>query len=285
MGSNIDGYRRSGSMLPVGGDSEAPGQRRREVAQDIGVQVRRDDGVQRRRPHHHARRHRVDEFLVPLDVGKLARDLMGDLVPHHHGMPLRVALGHDGEVPAGTRPRQFEGVAQDALDAGARHHRNVGRDLDRMPLVHPAADTRVLALRVLADDHPVQVIRLATLERSVDAREDSRRADVRVLIEALADLEPQSPQRDVVGNVGIASRAEEDCILLAERIETVGGHHLAMLAIVVGTPIEVLEFEPEPEARGGNGFHDTLARWNDFLADAVARNRRDSVGLHHVSCG
>ena len=57
------------------------------------------------------------------------------------------------------RPRRREAKreAQDALDAGARHHRHVGRDLDRQAAVDAAADARVLALAVLANDHPVQV--------------------------------------------------------------------------------------------------------------------------------
>ncbi len=55
--------------------------------------------------------------------------------------------------------RQLEGEAVDALDADAREHRGLGGDLLRQPLVHAPAGARVLALGVLADDHPVDVLR------------------------------------------------------------------------------------------------------------------------------
>ena len=233
----------------------------------------------------HARGHRIHELLVPLDVRKLARHLVRDLVPHHHRVPLRIALGDDGQMLARARLRQFEREAQDALDAGARHDRNVGRHFDGMALVHASAHARVLALGVLAHDHPVQVLGLAALERCIDARQDARRTHVRVLVEALADLESQAPQRDVVGNVGVPGRPEKNRILVAERVEAVGRHHHAMLAVVVAAPVEILELEAKAVAGCGDGFHDELARRNDFLSDAVTRDRRDAIGLHAVSCG
>ena len=78
----------------------------------------------------------VDQFLVPLHVGKLGGDLAGDLVPHHHRVALRIALGHHGQLLARPRLRQLEGEAQHALDAGTGHDRHVGRGLDRVALVH-----------------------------------------------------------------------------------------------------------------------------------------------------
>ena len=113
---------------------------------------------------------RVDQFLVPVDVGELLRDLQRDLVPHHHRVALRVALGDDGQQLARPRLRQLEREAHDALDAGAGHHRDVGGGLDRVALVDAAADAGVLAFGVLAHDDPVQVVRAAALERPVDAR-------------------------------------------------------------------------------------------------------------------
>ncbi len=146
-----------------------------------------------------------------------------------------------------------------ALDADARHDRHVGRGLDRMALVHAAADAGVFAFGVLADDDPVEVVRPAALQRRVDAGQDARRPHVRVLVEALADLQPQAPQRDVVRDVGIAGRAEQDRVHVADRVEAVGRHHHAVLAVVVAAPVEVVELEAEravavaraPRARRG----------------------------------
>ena len=66
----------------------------------------------------HAHRHGVDQHLVPGHVRELLRDLGGDLVPHHHGVALRVRLRHDREQLARTRLGQLEREPHDALHAG-----------------------------------------------------------------------------------------------------------------------------------------------------------------------
>ena len=47
-------------------------------------------------------------------------------------------------------------------------------------------------------------------QRAGDARQDAGRAHVGVLVERLADREAQAPERDVVGDVRRADRAEQD---------------------------------------------------------------------------
>ena len=84
---------------------------------------------------------------------------------------------------------------------------------------------------------------------AVDAGQDARRPHVGVLVEALADLQAQAPQRDVVGDVRVAGRAEQDRVLVAQRVQAVVRHHHAVLAEVVAAPVEVLELEAEAAAR------------------------------------
>ena len=55
-----------------------------------------------------------------------------------------------------------------------------------------------------------QSMRFAADERAVDAGQHARRPHVRVLVEALANRQPEAPQRDVIGHVGRADRAEEN---------------------------------------------------------------------------
>ena len=107
----------------------------------------------------------------------------------------------------------------------------------------------VLALGVLAHDHPVEVRRRAALQRRVDAGQDARRPHVGVLVEALADLQPQAPQRDVVRDVRVAGRAEQDRVLVAQRVEAVGRHHHAVLPVVVAAPVEFGELEAQARRR------------------------------------
>jgi hypothetical protein len=175
--------------------------------------------------------------------------------------------------------RQFEREAQDALDAGAGHDGYVRRDFDGVALVHPAAHARVLAFGVLAHDDPVELLRRTALERRVDAGQDARGAHVGVLVEALADLQPQAPQGDVVGDVRIAGGAEQDRVLVAQGVQPVGRHHRAVLAVVVAAPVEILELEPQA-ALPGQFLHDPAPGRNHFLADAVAGDGCDAIGLH-----
>jgi hypothetical protein len=60
-------------------------------------------------------------------------------------------------------------------------------------------------------------------QRRGDAGQHARRPHVGVLVERLADREPQAPQRDVVGNVGMARRAEQDGVVLRIRSRPFAG--------------------------------------------------------------
>ena len=57
----------------------------------------------------------------------------------------------------GRERGEREGEAEDALDAGAGHDRDVGRDLDRQAAMRAPADAGILALGILAHDHPVEL--------------------------------------------------------------------------------------------------------------------------------
>nr|GEU28650.1 HTH-type transcriptional regulator PtxR, putative [Tanacetum cinerariifolium] len=253
-----------------GGDTETAGQRGGQVAQDVRVQVGGDDGVERGGTVDHARGGGVHQLLVPCHVREFARDFQRNFIPHHHRVALGVALGDHGEQLARARLRQPEGVAQDALHAHARHHRDVGGRFDRVALVHAAAHARIFAFRVFAHDHPVQVFRLAALQGAVDAGQDAGRAHVGILVEALADFQAQAPQGDMVRDVRVAGGAEQDGVLVAQGVQAVGGHHHAVLAVVVAAPVEVFELEAERVAAGGQRGQHLLAGRDHFLADAVA---------------
>ena len=112
-----------------------------------------------------------------------------------------------------------------------------------MALMDATADTGVLTLRVLANDDPVQVVGSATFERAVDARQDTGRTDVGVLIKTLTNFQPQAPQRDVIGNVRVTGRTEQNGVLVTQCVQTVFGHHDAMRSVVIAAPVEVLELE------------------------------------------
>ena len=159
-----------------------------QVAQNIRMQVGGDHRVQRGRAHHHASGAGIDQFFVPGHVRELMADLPRDLVPHHHGMALRVGLGHHCQQFAGARLRQLEGVAHDALNTGPGHHRQIGSHFNRLALVRTTADACVFAFRVFADDDPVEVFGFAAFKRAVNARQNARWPHVGVLVKALANF-------------------------------------------------------------------------------------------------
>ena len=55
-------------------------------------------------------------------------------------------------------------------------------------------------------------------QRAGDARQHAGRAYVRILIEPLADRQPQAPQGDMIGNVGRADRAEQNGVELPQLV-------------------------------------------------------------------
>ena len=84
----------------------------------------------------------------------------------------------------------------------------------------------------------------------------------------------------MVGHVRRAHRAEEDRVMVADPVATVGGHHHAVRLVIVGPPVEVVEPEPERPVLGGEGVEGLDAGRDDLDADAVGRDRRDGIGLH-----
>src|SRR5438477_3723559 len=97
-----------------------------------------------------------------------------------------------------------------------------------------AAVARILAFRVLADDHPVDL--LAVAQRARDARQHARGPHVRVLIESLADRQTQSPERDMVRYVGRPDCAEENGIEYPELFEPALRNVMSVLEIKLAAP-------------------------------------------------
>ena len=244
------------------------------------MQVGRDDHVQGPGLEHHARGHGIDQLLVGRHVRELARDLGEGLVPEHHAVALGVRLGDQGEPLLRARARELEGKAYDPGAAGAGEHGKLGPDLLGQAAMHPPAGAGVLAFGVLAHHDPIQVARLDGAERARHPGQEARRADVGVLIEALTDREAQAPERDVVGDVRRADRAEIDGIETAQLLEAVRGHHPAVPAVVGGAPVERCDLETQLGLARAQGVQHLEPGGDDLLADAVPGDRRDAMESH-----
>ena len=73
-----------------GCNAQAASQRGGQIAQDIGMQIGRDQRIERGRAVDHTGGAGINQFLVPGDVGELFADLNSDFVPHHHGVTLGI---------------------------------------------------------------------------------------------------------------------------------------------------------------------------------------------------
>ena len=102
--------------------------------------------------------------------------------------------------------------------------------------------------------HPVQLRTGNMTQRTGDARQNSGRTNVGILIKRLADCQTQTPQRDVVRDIGSADRTKQNGVELAQLIGAVWRHHDAMLPIVVRSPIEILKVQFELTVALGTGF-------------------------------
>ena len=166
---------------------------RAEVRQDVAKEVARDDDLKALRvlDEHHARR--IDEQLLRLDVRVLLADLGENLIPEHHRVAERIALG-DGRQRLVLAARRLIGIAHDALAALAREDTRLQCDLLRRARIEARADVCILALTVLADDNHVDVLALDAGKRARSALEKLDRAQVDVLVKAAADLQQQLPE-------------------------------------------------------------------------------------------
>ena len=144
-------------------------------------------------------------------------------------------------------------------------------------MVNESAHLGVLAFGVFAHHHHVDLAGLS--QRRNDAGIEHRRANIGELIEAAADGQQQPVERDVVGDFGIANRAQQDRVQRPQQVQGVGWHHAAVAEIIFGAPFEVLEIEGNVEP-GANGLQHAERRGHHFLAHAVARNDRDGESFH-----
>ena len=181
------------------------------------------------------------------DVRILARDLGEDPIPEPHAEALRVRL-RDRRQRAACALRRRARSNANRMTRSVPCRVNIAACIGhfvRPAWVEQTADLRVLALGVLAHDDEVDFAGLPAGQRAAHAGVEHGRPHARVLIEAAADRQQQTVQRDVVLQSRIADRAEEDRVERTQPVERVGRHHAAVLEVVVGAPGELLPLEPE----------------------------------------
>ncbi len=212
--------------------------------------------------------------------GVLRGDAFEDPVPEHHAVALRVGFGDRGDaLLAIALHRQVKREAHDPLDAAAREDAGLDGDLLRLVLVDKAAHLRVLAFGVFAHHHEIDLAALGPRQGRLHAGIEIGGTHVRVLVEGAADGQQQPVQRGVVGDFGMAHRAQEDRVAGLQQVDRAGGHHPAPAEIVLGAPFEILKREAHIVLFGG-GFQNPFSLRDDFAAHAVAGDYTNGESLH-----
>jgi hypothetical protein len=67
---------------------------------------------------------------------------------------------------------------------------------------------------------------------------------------------------------------------VAQRVQAIGRHHHAVLAVVVTAPAKVFKLKSKGATGLGQHLHDLLACGDDFFANAVSGDGGDAVGFH-----
>ena len=154
-------------------------------------------------------------------------------------------------------------------------------DLVGLPGAEKPARIHIFTFRVLTHHHDVDIAGLLIGQRCAYARQQLRRTQAYILVEALAHLN-QRRQRDVVGQVRwVAHRAQVDGVKGTQGVEEVIGGNLARLAPVPMTPVELGHLQSETETACGcaQHFRDLC---DDIQADAVTGIESDFIVAHDV---
>ena len=107
-------------------------------------------------------------------------------------MALCIGFGHQRQMLAFTRAREFKRKFVDARNTRAGEHGCFCRHFLGQPTMHAPAVAGILTFGVFADHHPVDILSFA--QRAGDAWQHARRPHIGILIKALADRQAQAPQ-------------------------------------------------------------------------------------------
>jgi hypothetical protein len=146
---------------------------------------------------HHPDRHCIDKHLVMLnDSLVLLGDVVKHLVPQHHTVPLGIALRHHGQLLPRPRLSRLERKSHDSLNSNISEDSHFSGNSILLMAMRSASLARILALRVLSHDYPIEQLRilLALFKRALRARQNPRRPHIYKLVELFSNRQDHIPQ-------------------------------------------------------------------------------------------
>ena len=249
-------------MFAPGATPEAADEPRREVADDVAVQVGQDEHVVQLGLLDELHAHVVDDAVLELDPAVVVGgDRPAALEEQPVGQLHDVGLVDGRDLAPAVGDRVLEGVPGDPL------RRRAGDDLDALGgvLADHVLDAGVQVLGVLADDDQVDVV-----VAKVEALHRARRADVGVQVERLAERHVDAPEPATDRG---RDRALERDVIAPDRLEDAVRERCPELLDRRLTRHDRLPLEADAgriEHAGG--------RLRQLRPDAVAGDQGDSVG-------
>ena len=263
----------AGRQPHAAGDSGA------EVRQDVAEEVGGDHYLETLRVLDHEHGGGVHQQGVGLNVRELLPDFREDLVPEDHGIVQGIRLADAGQGLS-LFPGQVICIADHALAAHTAEDTVLDDDLMGRAFVEPCTGAGILAFTVLPDKDHVDVLPRHVLQRTGSAFQKLYRAEIDILVKAVADGEQQLPERDVVRDAGITHCSQKDGVEGFQRLQRVLRHHLPCLQIVLTSPGEISEFKRETSVLRGCGLQYLDGFRHDLRTDTVARNNCNSILVH-----
>ena len=177
--------------------------------------------------------------------------------------------------------REFEGIAQTALDSAPGVDAFLNRHLVRRALEDEPTRAGVEALVIFADDDEINVFRFLVLQRAESLVVELDRPQVDVLLE----VEPQAQQDSLLENaglhVGMADGAQQNGGKLSQLTHDAVRQRLlgAQVTLAAEVVVGIIEFQREFLRRGVQDL-DGLA--HDFRAGPVPANDSQMVAFHEL---
>ena len=169
------------------------------------------------------------------------------------------------------------------VDAGPGENGHLGAHLLRQAAMRAATVAGIFAFGILAHDHPIEIIRPDITERRGNSRQNFRRPHIRILVEALADRQPQAPERHMVRHIRRTHRTEKNRVEFFQSREAVIRHHDAMLFVIVRSPVEIGELQRQAFHAFLQASQHRHAGGDHFRPDTVGRNCGDIILAHMTS--
>ena len=175
--------------------------------------------------------------------------------------------------------REVKSVFQTPLDPAPRVHRFLNGHFIRRALEHETARADVKTLVIFTDHDEINVFRPLVLERTIGGAVQLHRAQIDVLFQLETEAEQDAFFKDARLDLGMAHRAEENRLELAQFVHRAIRQHLARLKITVAAKIVMVPVDLETEFLGG-GLGDFEGLAGDFRPRAVAADDCNVVGFH-----